>query len=280
MLIFNRTKSFLVPAIFIVSFFLTFVVSTSTALANPNHQLPEELPEAIEHLQNKGLEILSNFKLGTSLEGWLVSFDGREQIIYTTADGDYLINGVVLDAQGNDLTHQHQKQWLSRLEFADLATSNFIANKPEQPKKHIYVFFDANCPFCQLAWLALQPYVEAGLEVRWLPVAYLQPSSKTKAASLLNMPPAEQNQLLAKLMQPQDHPDLTLNDYTENNLSQLEANAQLMQSLGLNATPAWVWQNDQGELESFTGMLRLPRIAEITGLPKQKHPEPSLMRFR
>lgn len=252
-----------------------------------------ELPEPLEHLQNKGLEILNTFDLGASLKGWLVSYAGKEQLLYTTADGEFLINGVVLDAQGNDLTSQHQKQWFSQLSFAELANASYVTNTTAEAQKHIYVFFDANCPFCQQAWLALQPYVKAGLEVRWLPVAYLQPSSKSKAASLLSAPLAEQPQLLARLMQPaasleieaeanaeEATPAPLAMNYSQAELDQLEANAKLMHSLGLNATPAWVWQNEEGEVESFAGMLRLPRIAEITGLPPQKHPEPSLTRFR
>lgn len=242
--------------------------------------ITEDLPEVMEHLQNKGLVINNTFNLGTSLKGWVVSYQGQEQIIYTTANGEFLINGLVLDLQGNDLTQQHQKTWLSKVTWQDLNEASFISNKKPEATKVIYVFFDANCPFSQLAWLALQPYVEIGLEVRWLPVAYLQPSSKKKAASLLNSPKVSQEEMLAQLMQPKNQVEQDFDSYTPENLNQLEANTQLMQSLGLNATPAWVWLNEADELESFAGMLRLPKIAEITGLPKQKHPQSSLTRFR
>lgn len=251
-----------------------------------SRQVPDELPETIEHLKNKGLKVHHSFAVGNSLVGWLVSYNGQEQIIYTTSDDEYLINGLVLDAQGNDLTAQHQKAWLQTGSWEDLAAAHFISQTAEDEElakendKTIYVFFDANCPFSQLAWLALQPYVEQGLEVRWLPVAYLEPSSKTKAAALLNMPKEEQASLLAQLMQPEDFPDLETGDYTQQQLSQLEANTQLMQSLGLNATPSWIWLDNTQQLESYAGMLRLPRIAEIAGLPKQAQPDTRLVRFR
>lgn len=251
-----------------------------------SRQVPEELPETIEHLQNKGLKVHHSFAVGNSLVGWLVSYNGQEQIIYTTLDSEYLINGLVLDAQGNDLTAEHQKAWLQTGSWEDFAAAHFISQIAEDEElakendKVIYVFFDANCPFSQLAWLALRPYVAQGLEVRWLPVAYLEPSSKAKAAALLNAPQEEQADLLAQLMQPEDFPDVETGDYTQKQLSQLETNTQLMQSLGLNATPSWVWLDNKQQLESYAGMLRLPRIAEITEMDEQASQEPKLMRFR
>lgn len=50
----------------------------------------------------------------------------------------------------------------------------------------IYIFFDANCPYCHALYLALRPRIgKGGLEVRWVPVAVLTPSSVTKASAIL-----------------------------------------------------------------------------------------------
>lgn len=51
-------------------------------------------------------------------------------------------------------------------------------------KNVIYVFFDPNCVFCHFAWKALQPYVKAGLQVRWVPVGFLKPTSAQRAAAI------------------------------------------------------------------------------------------------
>ena len=53
------------------------------------------------------------------------------------------------------------------------------------PKNIVYVFVDANCPFCHYTWLALQPYEKVGLQVRWIPVATLGPTSMPKAIEIM-----------------------------------------------------------------------------------------------
>jgi thiol:disulfide interchange protein DsbG len=48
------------------------------------------------------------------------------------------------------------------------------------------VFFDPNCPYCHELYDDLQPWVgRQGLQLRWIPVAVLAPSSEGKAAALL-----------------------------------------------------------------------------------------------
>ncbi|WP_449371581.1 thioredoxin fold domain-containing protein [Thiomonas sp.] len=48
------------------------------------------------------------------------------------------------------------------------------------------VFFDPNCPYCRQLYSSLRPYVgKDGLQVDWVPVAILAPSSAAKAAAIL-----------------------------------------------------------------------------------------------
>lgn len=249
------------------------------------------LPKPIQNLKNKGLDIVREFPVGAALAGWVVSYEGNDMIVYTTADGEFLINGVLLDAQGNDLTVEHQQNWIPRPSWDDLASSHFITesslatdqdtNDNTVTKSTIYMFYDANCPFCHLSWIALQPYRQAGLEVRWIPVAYLKPDSRNKAAALLSAPKNQQAALLKKSMENFGEKNTDFGKApNKQNEEQLQTNMNLMQSLGLNGTPGWAWLNEEGEMQTHSGMLRLPKLPSVTGLPAQKHPEPSLMRFR
>lgn len=267
---------------------LSPVLALSLLLGLSNHALAQvkPLPEPIQHLKNKGLSIVRQFDVGTTLEGWVVSFEGNDMIVYTTADGEFLINGVLLDVQGNDLTEEHQKSWLPKPGWNDLATSHFLTEKnlladSASAKSTIYMFFDTNCPFCHLSWLALQPYRAAGLEIRWIPVAYLKPDSRDKAAALLSAHPNQQAELLEKSMQDFGQSKVDLSKAaSDKDKTQLQANMSLMQAFGINGTPGWVWLGEAGELQTHSGMLRLPKLPSITGLPAQKHTEPALMRFR
>lgn len=266
------------------------LAQTQPAATNAEAQLGP-LPEPIQHLQNKGLDIVREFPVGEALIGWVVNYQGNDMIVYTTTDGEFLLNGVLLDAQGNDLTENHQKSWIPRPGWNDLATSHFITEPSlatdtevtgkTASKSTIYMFYDANCPFCHLAWVALQSYRKVGLEVRWIPVAYLKPDSRDKAAAILSAPKNQQAALLEKSMQAFGSQAAdTGKAPSAQDTEQLKINMNLMQSLGLNGTPGWVWLDEAGEMQTHSGMLRLPKLPGVTGLPEQKHTEPTLMRFR
>ena len=270
------------PSLVALGLLLSFSSTHLVAAAVPN-----KLPAPIQHLKNKGLDIVREFPVGASISGWVVSLEGSDTLVYTTTDGEFLISGVLLDAQGNDLTQEHQKKWLPKPSWNDLAGSHFVTeknladSKDTPPKSTIYMFFDANCPFCHLSWLALQPYRQAGLEIRWIPVAYLKPDSRDKAAAILSAPKNQQAALFEKSMQAFGQPTASLNKIpNDKDKAQLEKNMALMQAFGLNGTPGWIWLNQAGEVETHSGMLRLPKLPSVTGLTEQQHTEPTLMRYR
>ena len=58
-----------------------------------------------------------------------------------------------------------------------------------QGPRVLNIFFDANCPYCHELYTALRPKVgKGGLEIRWVPVAILTPTSVTKGAAILQAP--------------------------------------------------------------------------------------------
>src|SRR3954470_23241109 len=69
--------------------------------------------------------------------------------------------------------------------FATLQKADAVVEGPAAAKRTLYVFFDANCWYCHLTWKALQAYERAGLQVRWVPVAYQKDSSVGRAAAIM-----------------------------------------------------------------------------------------------
>ena len=69
--------------------------------------------------------------------------------------------------------------------FAQLEKADAVVEGARESRHLLYVFFDANCYYCHLTWKALQPYEAVGLQVRWVPVAYQQPSSVGRAAAIM-----------------------------------------------------------------------------------------------
>src|SRR5206468_3651593 len=81
-------------------------------------------------------------------------------------------------------TQGHEYQSL----FAQLEKTDVVLEGRKNAQSILYVFFDANCFYCHLTWKALQPYEAVGLQVRWVPVAYQQPSSVGRAAAIMEAP--------------------------------------------------------------------------------------------
>ncbi|MDE2252794.1 MAG: thioredoxin fold domain-containing protein [Betaproteobacteria bacterium] len=53
-------------------------------------------------------------------------------------------------------------------------------------RRVVDIFFDPNCPYCHKLYDDLRPWVgKDNLQLRWIPVAILTPSSVTKAAAIL-----------------------------------------------------------------------------------------------
>ncbi|OPX56317.1 thiol:disulfide interchange protein DsbG [Oceanospirillum multiglobuliferum] len=167
---------------------------------------------------------------------------------------------------------------------ADTNTANNNIEVPvetpltEPAQKVVYAFFDPNCPFCQLTWKAFIPYVAQGVEVRWIPVAFLNASSRAKSAAILQ---AEQPEdALNESMQTFGSEQQAEASIKDRSRRQLQDNMKLMQRFGIQGTPGIIWLDANNEMQIRSGMPKLHEFAEITGLPEQAQTAPELARFR
>ncbi len=167
--------------------------------------------------------------------------------------------------------------------FSTLEKTDAVTEGSASPKRILYVFFDANCWYCHLTWKALQPYEKAGLQVRWVPVAYQKESSTTKAAAIMlakdRAAAFRENEARYRAksydggIAPAKNPPKAI-------VAQLDANFELMDRFGLSGTPGLVWKDAAGKVQTNLGMPRLSKLPEITGLPAQKIDDPELAEFR
>ena len=167
--------------------------------------------------------------------------------------------------------------------FSRLEQARYIAEGAGgHPANVLYVFFDPNCYYCHLTWKALQPYEKAGLQVRWVPVAYQKPSSAGMAAAiLLASDPA------AALRKNETGYRSASYDGAMRALAKvppaigqaLKENMELMRAFGAQGTPALVWKEKSG-IGFRNAVPRLSELPRITGLPPQKIDDPDLAPFR
>ena len=182
---------------------------------------------------------------------------------------------------------QPKPQYASKPEyralFLELEKAEVITEGAKGAKSVLYVFFDPNCFYCNLTWKALQPYEKAGLQVRWVPVAYQKPSSVGRAAAIMGVPDRaaalHENEVNYDKphfdggIKPMDKPQAELT-------AQLQANTDLMRKFGVPAVPVLIWKDNNGNVLIKPGVPRLSQLPGITGLPEQEVLDPEFANFR
>jgi thiol:disulfide interchange protein DsbG len=167
--------------------------------------------------------------------------------------------------------------------FAQLEQARRIVEGAQKPATVLYVFFDPNCYYCNLTWKALQPYEKAGLQVRWVPVAYQKESSAGMAAAmLLARDPAVALRENETRYKPKNYDGgiKPLSEVPPGIAKALEANMNLMRRFGAQGTPALVWKDAKGNIGFRNAVPRLSELPRITGLPEQQIEDPDLAEFR
>lgn len=126
------------------------------------------------------------------------------------------------------------------------------------------VFFDPNCPYCHELYEDLRPWVgKQRLQLRWIPVAVLAPSSKGKAAAML------------QATDPRNALAHNESDYDENpragsggglvpaahiaavTRDELARNVKVLHAAGVYfAFPMMVWRDRSGQAQMFLGAPR------------------------
>jgi thiol:disulfide interchange protein DsbG len=256
-------------------------VGVSPALA------AEPIPTVLNQAVNAGMKVVKSFPAASGLTGWVLSQGGRYSVVYTTADRKTLVAGALIDERGQNLSEVYEDKFVPKPDFAAaykrLEQAAYVAEGPAQGAKNvIYVFVDPNCPFCNMAWRALQPYEAAGLQVRWIPVATLGPTSLPKALEVL----AASDKAAAFRRMELNHgkPWTAPAGISESShpavVAQIRENGELMAQFGIGGTPGIVWRDKQGNVRVKSGMPRLSELPALTGLPEQKITDAALERFR
>jgi thiol:disulfide interchange protein DsbG len=188
------------------------------------------------------------------------------------------VEGRAANAPTRD-SREHEYQRL----FTQLEKADVVVEGPKKAQSILYVFFDANCFYCHLTWKALQPYERVGLQVRWVPVAYQQPSSVGRAAAIMQATDRvaalrinEVGYNAAKF----DGGIEPIAKVSDTVAARLQANTRLMQKFGAPGTPALVWVESDGSVRFKAGVPRLSELPQITRLPAQPNDDPELAEFR
>ena len=164
------------------------------------------------------------------------------------------------------------RQAAAPVRWAELEHAGWIADGRDDAPRKIYVFTDANCPYCTKFWSDARPWVESGkVQLRHVMVAVISPTSVGKAAALMTDPdPAKRlagyeqahafgvARMMAggpkhSLQDPNLPPMDPIPPAIERQLAQHEA---LMHGLGLTGTPGIVYRGLDGRIAARPGVAK------------------------
>ncbi|MGZ8319255.1 MAG: thiol:disulfide interchange protein DsbG [Telluria sp.] len=247
----------------------------------------ETYPKAIAHAVKSGVKVVKSFPAASGLTGWVLSQGGRHSIVYTTADRKTLLAGALINENGENLSAGYEDRYVPKPDLAGLykgleKSSHVVEGTLKNPKSVMYVFVDANCPFCHYTWKALQPYEKVGLQVRWILVDTLGPTSLPKAIEV--MAASDKAAAFRKMElnhgKPWTAPAHATAAARPAVAAAIKNNNALMAQFGIGGTPGVIWKDKQGKVQVKPGMPRLSDLPAMTGLPEQKMVDASLEKFR
>lgn len=236
---------------------------------NPADALPEEWQVFFEERQ---VPITKTFSAGNGITGILAADGPSFEILYILEQSNTMTPGPLLDSDGNMLTDQHALEhhlgdtlnevWGTLNERSDL----WLVSGDANAERFIYTFDDPNCPYCAEQYRLLTPMIERGeLQVRHLLMGLLQEDSAALAAAALSSsdPGKAYGDYQAKFGEPGAKTALLATGNPDDAAAAriIEENFDLMQSIGINATPGVIYPPQNGD--------EYPRIASGVQSPKE-----------
>ncbi|NER60861.1 thiol:disulfide interchange protein DsbG [Pseudomonas sp. MAFF212428] len=247
------------------------IVTLSVALGLLGSQLAqaEDLPKAVQQIEAKGAKIVGRFDAPNGLQGYAAQFQNRGVALYLTPDGKHVLVGSLFNEQGQDLSEAP----LEKLVYAPLAKevwgkldkTAWIADGKADAPRVVYLFSDPNCPYCNMFWQQARPWVDSGkVQLRHIMVGIIRADSPAKSAALLaSSDPkhalhAHESAGKASTLKP-------LAKIPAEVQAKLDGNLALMEELGLSATPAIFYLDDQQQLQTQQGAPRPEMLGKILG---------------
>ncbi len=233
----------------------------------------DETPPALKALEQQGITIVGTFPSKTGLKAYAAMAGGQAAALYVTPNGA-VIAGSALDNNGQELDaavlDAAVRKPMSETSWKQLESSRWISDGKAGAPRIVYVFTDPNCPYCAKLWQDARPWVTSGkVQLRHVLVGILTPTSAGKAAALLtakdpsaalqayegdNAPKTAKAIASGERPKALSDPSLTpLSAIPPMVAAQLEGNARLMMSLGMQATPGVVWRDAKGAVQKRTG---------------------------
>ncbi|EPF87975.1 thiol:disulfide interchange protein DsbG [Acinetobacter gyllenbergii] len=230
----------------------------AVALACSTAQGFAAVPTIKQKLEKDGFSFVKQIEAPAQMTGWAGHMQQNPMTVFISNDNKYYIVGDLHNAKGDNLTvdalNTHVKQSVLDDVWKSLEKSTWIQDGNVKAPRIIYVFSDPNCPYCHAFWEKARPYVKAGkVQLRHIQVGVIRAESRGQAATLLAA--SNPQQVFEAFNAAKGKQKLKeLKPIPAHLAEKLESNEEMMNKYGFYATPALVWKNSQGQMETAQGL--------------------------
>lgn len=254
----------------------------------------DKLPKPLVAVLDRGDKVIKGLKSEAGLTAWVVSpaLDPTEiQVFYTLDDGKYLLTGSLISetekgienlTTGLESRYEPKVDYTAVMEEIEKTGTWFAEGASDADAKFtLYGFFDPNCVFCHIAWLGLEPYLEQGLQVRWLPVAVIGDTSQARSAHLMQAADFHEAMRAGHTNwdQGKDAAFPKVESVPEDIAQKIQVNNALLRRSGAGGTPAFFYRDTEGQARLVSGVIPRGAIPSLTGLPYIVNENPKLRGF-
>ncbi len=222
--------------------------------------------EALINKVSQGkVTVLKHFVVNPSIQGFVITTNpasDKRGLLYTDGQGQYLIDGNLMDITGQNLAQKNYYQYVqpkaASTAYQTIAQTSWIQQGQDSAPHKLYAVIDPNCIFCHQGFVALEPKIQSGqLAVRWIVVGIIKPDSKAKALAILNA-----NDPLQALLSNEN----SFNEQTEEGgivpldaqapiaTTKLDTNMQFATSNKIMQTPTFFYKDSAGNMQIQAGM--------------------------
>jgi thiol:disulfide interchange protein DsbG len=226
-------------------------------------------PPIIKSMQAEGLEVLGQFDAPSGLRGYAGLAGGQPLTVYATADGQYALVGMLINAKGEDVGAEPLQRLvaepMSKRIWSQIEASHWIADGQSDAPRVVYAFSDPNCPYCNRFWKAARPWVDAGkVQLRHIMVGVIRADSAGKAAAMFTA--ASPSEALERnersFADGGIKPAATVPAEVR---TKLDSNAELMSELEFQGTPGILFRDEKGIVQKRAGMPSAEDMVTVLG---------------
>ena len=252
------------------------------------------VPEVVNDVLSDGDRVIKAFSTVNELTAWVIK-ESREKggasVVYlTTSDNRFLFSGSFhyknRVGESMDLIEQIAKRYTLKMSatalWDSLSDSAYVAEGAQDGEgvKVIYAFFDPNCIYCHLSWLAFKPYLHVeDIQVRWVPVSVLAEEGASQLAYLWQ----SENPFVQFTksntswdIESEESPFPMAQEISIEAQYKIEKNNQYLHDLGITGSPAFVYKDASGKINIANGAIKLSDIPEMFQIEEIPNYDPRL----